>query len=135
MKLLRALVPALVLCIAAQAAPAVFCTRITNSRKDHKLFVYGLEVKTGKTLWERRLPSCVNAIEQVADGALVLGDDGKVFLLDRDTGEIRWTCFTGKPGDCINRFQMETEEGYLVSDLDDGHWLISKDGKVVWSVR
>jgi outer membrane protein assembly factor BamB len=135
MKAIQLLVPAFCLVAMAEAPPSVYITKVNNSRKDHKKIVYCLDLASGKHVWEKQLPSVVNFAKQVSTGVLVGSDDGAVFLLDLANGEVLWTYRTGNIGDCINQFQRETETGYLISDGDQTHWLLGKDGQLVWVQR
>lgn len=103
--------------------------------KKPEQMLYGIEVSSGKVVWEHRFGEEVNFAETVKGGLLVGCDDGTLSLLDPATGEVRWTLKLGEKDEKVNTFRGEFSGGYLVSYHNEVLWFVSPKGELVWVLR
>ncbi|GBC80779.1 Outer membrane protein assembly factor BamB [bacterium HR09] len=97
--------------------------------------VYGVEVETGKVVWEQRFGEEVNFVEKVKGGVLVGCDDGTLSLVEPASGQVRWTTKLGEKDEKVNTFRGEYPAGYLVSFDNETLWFVSPKGELLWFLR
>lgn len=97
--------------------------------------VYGVDVKTGAVAWERRFPREANFAKVVEHGILVGCDDGNLYLLNAANGEVKWSTPLGGWDGKVNVFHGTFGNRWLVSYHNNVYWLVSFDGKLVWTLR
>lgn len=130
----KALVVAtLFLPLLAEAETVAFQLELKGVKKPEQM-VYGLDVSSGKVVWERRFAEEVNFVEKVKTGLLVGCDDGTLHLLDPQSGEVRWTVKLGQKDEKVNTFRGEFAGGYLVSHHNEVLWFVSPTGELLWSL-
>jgi len=113
--------------------PAVATTRYViwwKAPAPPKNSVVALDLSTGWLTWQRQLPDSPNFAEEQQEGILVGCDDKALYLLSPSDGSQIWKV---KLGEEVNEFHGTTAEGFLVSHDKAVYWLVSRDGKVVYS--
>lgn len=103
--------------------------------KNSDQVVYGVELKSGTVAWERRFPREANFAKVVEEGILVGCDDGALYLLNAANGEIKWTLQLGGKDEKVNVFHDVFGNNWLVSYHNNVYWLVSREGKLLWTLR
>ncbi|MEP0772923.1 MAG: PQQ-like beta-propeller repeat protein [Acidobacteriota bacterium] len=128
----------LVCALLASAAMAADIVPLQLDRKGVKnsdQVVYGVDLESGAVAWERRFPREANFARVVEEGILVGCDDGALYLLKADNGDIKWTLQLGGKDEKVNVFHGTLDGRWLVSYHNNVYWLVSRDGKLVWTLR
>lgn len=118
----------------AEAETVALQLELKGVKKPEQM-VYGLDLGSGKVVWERRFAEEVNFVEKVRAGLLVGCDDGTLHLLDPQSGEVRWTVKLGQKDQNVNTFRGELAGGYLVSYHNEVLWFVSPKGELLWSLH
>ncbi len=107
------------------ADPAVICIGSMDGT------AYGVDIKSGKKIWQYRTRGPVDSTPATAHGAFFVGSaDGSVYALDAASGLERWQFAAGGPV----RSSPAVRGGTVYFGSDDGrlYAVAAKDGKLLW---
>ena len=95
--------------------------------------VVAVSQKTGRTVWQRNLPSWSESSPVIADGTVYLGSqDGTVYALRLGDGKVKWTY--DAPGPVKSGLALANGKLFFGAYGGTVHAVRAKDGSEVWSV-
>ncbi len=134
-RIMSAAVTLALLATASLAADIVPVQLDRKGVKNSDQVVYGVDFRTGNVAWERRFPREANFAKVVEGGILVGCDDGALYLLDAGNGEVKWSLQLGGKDEKVNPFHGTFGNDWLVSYHNNVYWLVSPEGKQIWTLR
>lgn len=95
--------------------------------------ILAIDPRTGERLWDYRTGSWVHSTPAVNDGkAFVASEDGKLYALDAESGELLWTFAITPPDGYPETPVIGDETVYYGSDEDDLYALDTEKGTIQW---